>query len=136
MTTKQFIAKFISENRNLSIATVDKKGNPSVRVFQVMKVDEDKLYFATTTEKVVYKQIKMNSNIEVLAYADNISIRVRGEANFNLSTEVKREIFDNSEVLKSIYKSFDNEILTYFSLDLAEGEVFDLNHMPPKREFL
>lgn len=25
MTTKQFIAKFISENRNLSIATVDKK---------------------------------------------------------------------------------------------------------------
>lgn len=101
-----------------------------------MKVDEDKLYFATTTEKVVYKQIKMNSNIEVLAYADNISIRVRGEANFNLSTEVKREIFDNSEVLKSIYKSFDNEILTYFSLDLAEGEVFDLNHMPPKREFL
>jgi uncharacterized pyridoxamine 5'-phosphate oxidase family protein len=136
MTTKQFIAKFISENRNLSIATVDKKGNPSVRVFQVMKVDEDKLYFATTTEKVVYKQIKMNSNIEVLAYADNISIRVRGEANFNLSTEVKREIFDNNKILKFLYKSFDNEILTYFSLDLAEGEVFDLNHMPPKREFL
>ncbi len=136
MTTKQFIAKFISENRNLSVATVDQKGRPAVRVFQVMKVDEDRLYFATTTEKVVYKQMKMNPNIEVLAYANNVSVRVKGKVSFNLATEIKREIFDSNKILKFLYKTFDNNILTYFSLDLTEGEVFDLNHMPPKREFL
>ena len=73
--------QFLSEHKEVAFATCG--GNlPKLRMFQVMKQDGNVLYFATSAKKTVYRELKENPNVELLAYADNISVRCSGMVNF------------------------------------------------------
>ena len=120
--------QFLSEHKEVAFATSD--GHlPKLRMFQIMKQECNVLYFSTSAEKAVYRELKENPNVEILAYADNVSVRCTGMVNFNVEDSVKQWIYDNNSVLPRLYSSYDK--LVYFCLPIAEMDYYDLRPTPP-----
>ncbi len=85
--------QFLKDHKEVAFATSD--GDfPKLRIFQIMKQEGHVLYFATSAKKAVYRELRQNPNVEILAYADNISVRCSGMVNFNVEDDVKRWIYD------------------------------------------
>ena len=119
---------FLRSHNEIAFATCE--GNLSkLRMFQIMKQENNLLYFATSAKKAIWKELKQNPNVEVLAYADNISVRCSGMVNFDVEDDVKRWIYDNNSVLSRLYSSYDQ--LEYFCLPIAEMDYYDLSPTPP-----
>ena len=119
---------FLRDHNEIAFATCE--GNlPKLRIFQIMKQEGTILYFATSTEKAIWKELTQTPNVEVLAYADNISVRCSGMVNFDVEDDVKRWIYDNNPVLPRLYSSYNQ--LVYFCLPIAEMDYFDLTPTPP-----
>lgn len=119
---------FLCSHNEIAFATSE--GNlPKLRMFQIMKQENNLLYFATSAKKAIWKELKQNPNVEVLAYADNISVRCSGMVNFDVEDDVKRWIYDNNSVLSRLYSSYDQ--LEYFCLPIAEMDYYDLSPTPP-----
>ena len=119
---------FLRNHNEIAFATCE--GNlPKLRMFQIMKQENNLLYFATSAKKAVWKELKQNPNVEVLAYANNISVRCSGMVNFDVEDDVKRWIYDNNSVLSRLYSSYDQ--MEYFCLPIAEMDYYDLSPIPP-----
>ncbi len=125
---------FIREHKEIAFATADKNGNPTIRVFQIMLIDEagKALYFATSPQKEVYQQLQHNPNIEILSFADKISVRISGMASFDVSNVICKKIYDENLVLPRLYKQYTD--LVYFSLPIRKVDYFDLKPTPPVLE--
>lgn len=94
--------EFLREHNEIAFATSE--GNlPRLRIFQIMKQDGTTLYFATSPKKAVWHELQANPNVELLAYADNISVRCSGKVNFDVADDVKCWIYDNNPVLPRLY---------------------------------
>ena len=119
---------FLRDHNEIAFATCE--GNlPKLRIFQIMKQEGNVLYFSTSAEKAVWKELMQNPNVEMLAYADNISVRCSGMVNFDVEDAVKRWIYEHNPVLPRLYSSYDQ--LVYFCLPIAELDYFDLTPSPP-----
>ena len=119
---------FLRKHNEVAFATSD--GHlPKLRMFQIMKQENNILYFSTSAEKAVWKELMDNPNVEIIAYADNVSVRCSGMVNFNVEEDVKRWIYENNPVLPRLYSSYDQ--LVYFCLPIAEMDYFDLTPTPP-----
>ena len=119
---------FLRDHKEIAFATCE--GNlPKIRVFQIMKQEGTVLYFATSPEKSVYKQLHENPNVELLASSDKVSVRCVGVVTFDVPDDVQQWIYDNNEVLPRLYTSYDK--LAYFSLNIAELDYYDLRPTPP-----
>ena len=120
--------QFLSKHNEIALATC--QGNlPKLRMFQIMRQQGNVLYFATSAKKAIWQELQENPNVELLAYADNVSVRCSGMVNFYVSDDVKRWIYDNNPVLPRLYTSYDK--LEYFCLPIAELDYFDLTPTPP-----
>ena len=76
--------QFLKDHKEIALATCE--GNlPKLRIFQIMKQEGHVLYFATSAQKAVYRELRQNPNVEILTYADNISVRCSGMVNSNIS---------------------------------------------------
>ena len=65
--------QFLKDHKEIALATCE--GNlPKLRIFQIMKQEGHVLYFATSAQKAVYRELCQNPNIEILAYADNMGL--------------------------------------------------------------
>ena len=105
------------------------KNLPKIRIFQIMKQEGTMLYFATSPDKAVYRELTANPNVELLAYADKVSVRCVGAVSFEVPDDIQQWIYDHNEVLPRLYTSYDK--LAYFSLNIAEMDYFDLRPTPP-----
>ncbi|UKK61464.1 pyridoxamine 5'-phosphate oxidase family protein [Prevotella communis] len=120
--------QFLKDHKEIALATCE--GNlPKLRIFQIMKQEGHVLYFATSDQKAVYRELRQNPNVEILAYADNISVRCSGMVNFNVEDDVKQWIYNHNDVLSRLYNSYDQ--LEYFCLPIADLDYFDLSPTPP-----
>lgn len=120
--------QFLRDHNEVAFATSD--GHlPKLRIFQIMKQEGTVLYFSTSAEKAVWKELVQNPNVEVLAYADNISVRCSGMVNFDVPDNIQRWIYDHNPVLPRLYSSYDK--LVYFCLPIAELDYYDLTPTPP-----
>ncbi len=120
--------KYLSEHNEIAFATCE-GDSPKLRIFQIMRQEGNMLYFATSAKKAVWQELRKNPNVEILAYAENISVRCSGMANFYVSDDVKRWIYDHNAVLSRLYTSYDQ--LEYFCLPIAELDYYDLTPTPP-----
>jgi len=127
----EIIYDFLSQHKDVALATIDKDGNPAIRIFQIMMTDqqENKLYFATSTTKEVYRELKSNPNIEVLGFYENRSVRLKGQVAFDVSAEMSHKIYSENPVLPRLYKSFTD--LVYFNLSVIKADFYDLKPDPP-----
>ena len=120
--------EFLRKHNEITFATTDGT-SPKLRIFQIMHQVGTTLYFATSSKKAVWQELQANPNVEMLAFADNISVRCSGMVSFDVSEDVKRWIYDNNPVLPRLYTSYDK--LEYFCLPIAELDYFDLTPTPP-----
>jgi uncharacterized pyridoxamine 5'-phosphate oxidase family protein len=128
------IFDFIRQHKDVALAAVNENGNPTVRVFQIMLIDEAEknLFFATSPKKEIFKQLKNNPNIEILSFADNISVRISGKAFFDVPDVVCKKIYSENHVLLRLYKQYTD--LVYFRLFIKKAEYFNLNFATPIHE--
>ena len=120
--------QFLRQHKEVTLATCE--GNlPKLRMFQIMKQEGNLLFFATSEKKSVWHELLNNPNVEILAYADNVSVRCSGMVNFNVEEDIKRWIYENNDVLSRLYNSYDQ--LAYFCLPIAEMDYYDLSPTPP-----
>ena len=119
---------FLKAHNEIALATCE--GDfPHLRIFQIMKQEETRLFFATSPEKAVYKQLLKNPNIEILATDNRVSVRCKGKISFDVDNDIKRWIYDNNPILPRLYTSYDK--LAYFVLPIATIDYFDLSPTPP-----
>lgn len=129
MMTEAF--DFLKKNKEVAFATVC-DGRPSIRVFQIMKIDGTTLYFATSPNKEVYTQLKENPSVEILAYKDNIQVRMAGDIVFDVTENIQKEIFGANPILPDLYPSYDT--LVYGRMNVRFVEYYDLTPRPPRIE--
>lgn len=123
--------EFLKENKEEAFATVE-DCKPKIRVLQIMKRDGRTLYFATAPGKEVYRQLQENSNIEILAMRDNVSVRIAGQAVFDVDDKTAQGIYAANPVLPRLYKTYTD--LVYFRLPIATLDFYDLTPTPPLQE--
>ena len=105
--------QFLKDHKEITLATCE--GNlPKLRVFQVMKREGNMLYFATSPEKAVWRELQQ---------------RCSGMVNFDVEDDVRQWIYENNPVLPRLYTSWER--LAYFCLPIAEMDYFDLTPTPP-----
>ena len=80
-------------------------------------------------QKNVYQELQANPAIELLAYKGNISVRVGGDAHFDVADDVQKEIYDTNPVLQRLYADYRE--LTYFRMEIDHLDYYDLGPMPP-----
>ena len=123
--------EFLKTNKDVAFATVE-DGKPKIRIFQIMKQDAHTLYFVTSPRKEVYRQLQKNPNIEILAMKDNVSVRIAGQAVFDVDDKTAQEIFAATPVLPRLYNKYTD--LVYFRLPIATLDYYDLTPTPPLQE--
>ena len=120
--------QFLSKHNEIALATC--QGNlPKLRMFQIMRQQGNVLYFATSAKKAIWQELQENPNVELLAYADNVSVRCSGMVNFYVDNDTKCWIYNHNDVLSRLYTSYDQ--LEYFCLPIADLDYFDLTPTPP-----
>ena len=124
----QTALRFLDEHKEIVFATCE-GSHPKMRIFQIMRREGNKLCFATSPEKAVWRELQQNPNVELLAYADNVSVRCSGIVNFDVEDGLKRWIYENNPVLPRLYTCWDK--LAYFCLPIAEMDYYDLSPTPP-----
>jgi len=130
-TAMERALQFLHNHKDVALATSE--GNiPKLRIFQIMKQEGNVLYFATSEQKAVWRELRKNPNVELIAYEGNISVRCSGLVNFNVEDDTKRWIYEHNDVLQRLYSSYDQ--MVYFCLPIAEMDYYDLQPTPP--EFL
>ena len=127
-TTMERALQFLRNHKDVALATSE-DNIPKLRIFQVMKQEGNVLYFATSEAKAVWRELRKNPNVELIAYEGNISVRCSGMVNFNVEDDTKRWIYDNRDVLQRLYTSYDQ--MVYFCLPIAEMDYYDLQPTPP-----
>lgn len=126
--------EFLKRQKDVAFATVGADKKPKLRVFEIMRIDEriNSIFFATSSDKEVYKQVQSNPNIELLAMQGNISVRVTGKVSFDVTTTTARSIYDESPILNRLYTDYRK--LEYFRVLIDSIEYYDLSTDPPKQE--
>ena len=120
--------RFLRDHNEVAFATCE-GGLPKLRIFQIMRQEGNVLFFATSEKKAVWRELRQNPNVELVAYEGNISVRCSGMVNFNVDDDTRRWIYDNNPVLSRLYSSYDQ--LAYFCLPVAEMDYYDLQPTPP-----
>lgn len=119
--------EFLKTHKDVAFATVS--GNrPEIRVFQIMKMDERNLWFATAPFKKVWHQLQANPAIDILAMEGNISVRLCGDAVFDVPDGICQEIYRENQVLPRLYKTYND--LVYFRLPIRSLDYIDITTTP------
>ena len=119
---------FLKENNEVAFATIG-NGRPQMRVFQIMKQSGTTLCFATGPHKRVYAELQENPAVEILSRNGNISVRVSGDAVFDVPDDVCREIYETNPVLPRLYPDYKS--LAYFRVEIDRLDYYDLTPTPP-----
>lgn len=127
------VVKFLVENPVQFLGTTGLDGNPKVRPFQFMLERDGKLFFCTSNQKEVYKEIKNNPNIELCTSSPSFAwMRLSGTVAFSDDMDIKAAVIEHSPLVKSIYKSPDNPAFEIFYLKNAKAVIADFSGQPPK----
>jgi uncharacterized pyridoxamine 5'-phosphate oxidase family protein len=122
---------FLNANRDLAFATVD-GDRPKLRVFQIMLIRGTDLFFATSARKEVYRQLRANPHVELLAMKGDLSVRVVGEAVFDVDDATAQAVYSGSPILQRLYA--DYRAMEYFRVRITATDYYDLRPTPPLLE--
>ena len=127
------VIDFLTASPIQFFATIGLDGTPKVRPFQFMLEHEGRLYFCTSNQKNVYKEMQNHPDVELSATGENFSwIRLKGRAVFSDDLAVKAMVQKASPLVKSIYQTPDNPVFEIFYLDNARATIADFSGNPPK----
>ena len=67
----QTALRFLDEHNEISFATCE-GDHPKIRIFQIMRREDHLLYFATSPEKAVWRELQQNQHVELLARVSSL----------------------------------------------------------------
>lgn len=122
--------KFLKEKKYVSFAT-SKDDEPYIRVFEIMDILDNKICFATFHKKEVYKQLEQNQIVEILAFDEKYSVRVKGKMQKIDNENICKKLYEKEEnlIFRELYSDFND--LVYFYLVPSELIYYDLTQRPP-----
>ena len=92
-----------------------------------------RLYFCTSNQKVVFKEIQKHPYVEFCASGEDYSwLRLSGRVVFSEDLELKAKVQEASPLVKSIYQRPDNPDFEIFYLDDAVATIADFSGNPPQ----
>lgn len=123
--------KILEANPNGVLATADGNG-VKTRVFQYLFADDKKVYFCTSNEKPVYKQIKADPNVSFCTYPQDFApvLSLNGPAVFLDDMALKTRALNENPGIKGIYGEPDNPVFELFYIDVKEIETFSFADGP------
>lgn len=128
------VLNFLKSNPVQFFATIGLDDKPKVRPFQFMLEKNGKLFFCTSNQKEVWREIKNNPYVELCSSTPAaVWLRIHGRVVFNDNIDVKSEIIENNSLVKSIYQTPDNPAFEIFYLEGAEAIFYDFSGNPPKK---
>ena len=124
-------AAILKDNPNGVLATQD-GDKVKTRVFQYLFSENGKVYFCTSTEKPVYKQLQANPNVSFCTYSAAFSpvLSVNGKAVFVGDMALKTRALDENPGIKGIYKTPENPTFELFYIAVQEVETFSFSEGP------
>jgi uncharacterized pyridoxamine 5'-phosphate oxidase family protein len=127
------VVDFLKKSQVQYFSTIGLDGKPKVRPFQFALEDDGKIYYCTSNQKPVFKQMQANPNVEICASGENFSwLRLSGKAIFVDDLKMKAKVQEAMPMVKSIYKTPDNPIFELFYLEYAVAVITDFSGNPPK----
>lgn len=113
------------------LATFD-KAQIKTRVFQYLFTEEGKVYFCTSNEKPVYRQLKENPTVSFCTYTPDFSpvLSLNGKATFVDDLALKTRALDENPGIKGIYETPDNPVFELFYVNVDEVETFSFAEGP------
>ena len=128
------VVDFLKKSQTQYLATIGTDGRPKVRPFQFKLEQGGKLYFSTTNDKQVYKEIVQHPYVELCACGENWSwLRLSGKVVFSEDRSIKARIIEEAvPLIKAVYKTPDNPLWALFYLDEATATFADLSGQPPR----
>lgn len=120
------ILKFITDAKVFYLATVE-DDKPRVRPFGFAMEHQGKIYFCTSNQKDVYKQLTSNSQFEACTMSkDGQWIRLQGKAVFDSSASAKAKVFEIMPGLSNIYKSPEDPSFEVFYVEDGEATFYSM----------
>jgi uncharacterized pyridoxamine 5'-phosphate oxidase family protein len=127
------VTDFLIKSQVQYLATIGLDDRPKVRPFQFMLEEGGRLYFCTSNQKPVFKELQKHSYVEFCASGENFSwLRLNGKVVFAKNLGLKARIQDASPIVKSIYKTPDNPTFEVFYLADAAATIADFSGHPPQ----
>jgi uncharacterized pyridoxamine 5'-phosphate oxidase family protein len=127
------VTEFLIKSQVQYLATIGLDDKPKVRPFQFMREEGGRLYFCTSNQKPVFKELRKHPYVEFCASGENFSwLRLNGKVVFSKDLGLKARIQEASPIVKSIYKTPDNPAFEIFYLEDAAATVADLSGNPPQ----
>jgi uncharacterized pyridoxamine 5'-phosphate oxidase family protein len=127
------VTLFLIKSQVQYLATIGLDDRPKVRPFQFMLEEGGRLYFCTSNQKPVFKELQKHPYVEFCASGENFSwLRLNGKVVFSKDFGLKARMQDASPIVKSIYKTPDNPTFEIFYLDGAAATIADFSGNPPQ----
>lgn len=115
------VIEFLGDvNKPVAFSTIDVGENkPRVRFFSFKMVVNNELYFITSKQKNVYKELKKNNNIEICSMPslDNSWIRIESKVEFIQNIELNKKAFNLLPMLEKAYGSPENDDIVLLKLN-------------------
>ncbi len=125
--------QFLRNIKSVAFATVN-RGNPAVRIADVMLVNEEGMYLLTARGKPYHRQLKEHARVAVCAMDQHfITVRVVGDIRECKDRSILDTIYEHNPVLEKLYPGDTSRILSVFLMFRGVGEIFDLSTEPPHR---
>ena len=115
------------------LATVD-GDRPKCRPLGFHLLDDGKIYFGVGTFKEVYKQLKANPKLEVVAWDGEHFLRYYGEANLDKNEKIVEKAFENMPDIAEVYKANGWEMGVFY-IDNATAEIRNMMEIEKTYEF-
>lgn len=97
---------------------------PAGRPFGAVMEYDDKLYIATNNENQVHKQLRENSNIQILSKKEGTRewLRITGKVTECVNTNIKQMMLVECPVLSKHYSSAEEERYLLFQVEVLNAE--------------
>ncbi len=126
------ILEYLKANPVQHLATVGLDGKAKCRPFMFATEYNGKLWFCTSNQKDVYKELQATPSMELSVSAAGFSwCRISGDVAFENNIAVKELCIENIPVVKQIYKSADNPMFEVFCISQGKAMIADFSGNPP-----
>ena len=122
----------LREIKDVAFATVSEDGKPQIRIIDVMRAENEKLYFCTARGKDFYRQLMASGDVAVTGLTKNWQmIRLEGRAEKLADQKMWIDrIFEENPSMKDVYPGESRYILEPFCISEGQVEFFDLGKSP------
>jgi len=118
------VVNFLIKSQIQYLASIGLDRKPKVRPFQFMFESDGKLWFCTSNQKEIYKELQEQPYVELCASGETMAwLRLEGKAVFADNIKVKEIVFELSPLVKGIYKEPSNPQFEVFYLENATASI-------------